>query len=313
MRICFVGIGSIAQRHVRNLREICKEMKQELVVDALRRPGSENHPLNNLFDHVFFEYEKLPSVYDAVFITNPTKFHLDTLEALQHHSNCFFIEKPVADLQQRDKILFWAQRKDKLCYVACPLRYTAVINHLKNSVVSDKIYGVRCISSSYLPDWRPGIDYRTTYSASRKLGGGVSIDLIHEWDYIKYLFGIPRKILYASGKKSNLQLDCEDSASYIAEYPDKLIELHLDYFGRKAIREIMIFKEDDTVVCDLVNSSIKYLKSGETIQFNEDRNTFQKRELQYFLELIDGKTENTNDINEAYITLKLTQGVVEEK
>ena len=313
MRVCFVGIGSIAQRHVKNLREICKEKNQELVIDALRRPDSEDNHLSGLFHNVFYDYVKLPSTYDAIFITNPTKYHLDTLEALHHYSNCFFIEKPVASLQQKDKISFWAQRRDKLYYVACPLRYTAVISYLKKYISSDKVYGVRCISSSYLPDWRPGIDYRTTYSASRKLGGGVSIDLIHEWDYIKYLFGMPQNVLYVSGKTSNLQLDCEDFASYIAEYPDKVIELHLDYFGRKTIREIMIFGEDDTIVGDLVNSNIKYLKSGEIIQFNEDRTTYQKRELQYFLDLMDGKTENMNDINEAYITLKLTQGVVEEE
>ena len=311
MRVCFVGIGSIAQRHVRNLRDICKEKNMEVVIDALRRPDSKDNHLNILFDNVFFEDKKLPAMYDAIFITNPTKYHLDAFEALQHHSNNFFVEKPIATLQQKDKISLWAQRQDKLCYVACPLRYTAVINYLKNNISSDKVRGVRCISSSYLPDWRPGIDYRTTYSASRNLGGGVSIDLIHEWDYIKYLFGIPQNILYTSGKKSNLQLDCEDYASYIAEYPDKVIELHLDYFGRKTIREIMIFGDDDTIVGDLANSNIKYLKSGETIQFEEDRNTYQKRELQYFLDLMDGKIKNMNDINEAYITLKLTQGVVE--
>ena len=33
----------------------------------------------------------------------------------------------------------------------------------------------------------------------------------------------------ANGKFSNLELNCEDYASYIATYKDKVVELHLDY------------------------------------------------------------------------------------
>ena len=51
------------------------------------------------------------------------------------------------------------------------------------------------ICSSYLPDWRPGVGYHTVYfSAHRRLGGGVTTStLIHEWDYLVELFGVPEK------------------------------------------------------------------------------------------------------------------------
>ena len=65
-------------------------------------------------------------------------------------------------------------------YVACPLRYNAVIQYIKDNIDLQDVISVRSISSSYLPDWRPGVDYRKTYSAKKELGGGVSIDLIHE-------------------------------------------------------------------------------------------------------------------------------------
>lgn len=311
MKVCFVGIGSIAQRHVKNLRDICSQHKITLTVDALRREDSLN-TLENLFDHIYYSSSNLSRDYDAVFITNPTQFHLQTLGNLYHNSNNFFIEKPVATFQQKNEIEMYAALQEKICYVACPLRFTSVISYLKNNIVPDKVHGVRCICSSYLPDWRPGTDYRNIYSSDKKLGGGVSIDLIHEWDYIKYIFGIPKKIVYVNGKKSGLELNCEDYASYIAEYKDKIIELHLDYFGRKAIREIMILEENDTIIADLINGTIRYLQSEKVVNLQEGRDDYQKRELGYFLSLIKGKQSNINDISEAYKTLKLTQGIVEE-
>ena len=42
---------------------------------------------------------------------------------------------------------------------------------------------------SYLPGWRPGTDYRQSYSAQRRLGGGVLLDVIHEVDYAAWVLG----------------------------------------------------------------------------------------------------------------------------
>ena len=49
------------------------------------------------------------------------------------------------------------------------------------------------------------------------------------------------KDILLTGKISDLEIDSEDYAIYIAKYKDKIAELHLDYFGRKNIREIQIF------------------------------------------------------------------------
>ena len=45
----------------------------------------------------------------------------------------------------------------------------------------------------------PAVDHRTVYSARKALGGGVTIDLIHEWDYLVELFGVPEKLYTFKG------------------------------------------------------------------------------------------------------------------
>lgn len=109
------------------------------------------------------------------------------------------------------------------------------------------------------------------------------------------------------GRKSALEIDSEDYAVYMAEYADKIVELHLDYFGRKTIRQIMIMTDEDTICGDLVNNRIEFMKSGETIDFHEGRDDYQIRELAYFLDIMQGRAENNSGIEHAVRVLKLTQ------
>ena len=311
LKVCFVGIGSIAKRHIKNLTRISFEDDINLYIDAVRRNGNKgNDDVFNLIDNVFPSVEALTEIYDAIFVTNPTEYHLDTLQKVTPFGKNFFIEKPIVSLSQLEDIEHYEKKDKAVYYVACPLRYNVVIQYIKNNVILDDVFAVRSISSSYLPDWRPGQDYRDTYSAHKSLSGGVSIDLIHEWDYLSYLLGKPIKVACMSGKKSHLEIDSEDYAIYIAEYLDKTVELHLDYFGRKTIRDITLFTKDDTIVGDIAKNKITYLKSGKTIDFHEERDDFQVRELRHFLEMIEGKCAQDSDINHAIEVLKLTQGVL---
>lgn len=311
LSICFVGIGSIARRHIRNIKKICEQDGINVIIDAVRRNGRRNEAIEDLLRNVYGDVSELCTVYDAVFITNPTELHLETLKRVTPYGKNFFVEKPVASVAQIKELERYQEKQDAVYYVACPLRYNAVIQYIKNNIKTEDIISVRSISSSYLPDWRAGIDYRDTYSAHKDMGGGVAVDLIHEWDYLTYLFGKPTALKSFIGKKSELEIDSEDYAIYLAEYVDKIVELHLDYFGRKTIREVMLLQKDETVIGDIANNKIVFLKSGEVIDFSEERDDFQMRELRHFFALIDGKKENDNDIKHAVDVLKLTQGVLE--
>lgn len=86
LNVCFVGVGSIAKRHIRNLKEVCKERQIELHIDAIRRINRLENDDNNLgLEEVFSHFSEVKKVYDVIFITNPTEMHVKAInEAIQY-------------------------------------------------------------------------------------------------------------------------------------------------------------------------------------------------------------------------------------
>lgn len=303
MEFLIVGYGSMGQRHARNLRKICAKNGLSCSIDLLRTRSTD---APEGIRGVYTSKDQFPGTYDAIFITNPTATHYETLVDLIELSGAFFIEKPVFDRTDYD--LDFLDREEKVLYVAAPMHYKPAISWLKEHFDFSEAFSLRSISSSYLPDWRPGVDYRKTYSAHKDMGGGVAIDLIHEWDYLQYLIGFPERVHSIIAKQSDLEIDSDDVALYIADYGDKTAEIHLDYFGRVPLRKLEIFTKEDTVECDLLTDTISFLKAGEQIVLTEERDDTQTRELEAFLEMIQGKRESTNDIEHALNTLILAKG-----
>ncbi len=307
MQLLFIGYGSIAKRHIRNIQDICSNRGEELYIDVYRHSQAATSEKTDGIRTIYTVFENVPDYYDVIFITNPTNLHVETLQRFHEKGKHFFIEKPATSLNRLNEVEGFTPRRESVYYVAAPLRYQKVIQYLKSSIDLDKVISARCISSSYLPEWRPGQDYRDTYSAHRDMGGGVSIDLIHEWDYLVELFGWPAEVKCMIGKKSSLEIDSDDYAIYIAEYKERIVELHLDYFGRKTIREIQLMTDEDTITANLITGEVEFEKAGETIHLHEDRDEYQKRELEFFLALMENK-ENYNGLSHACNVLKLTQG-----
>ena len=194
MRVCFIGAGSIGCRHIKNLKFIYPDT-EIVLYRKTDRPLDED--VRHMVAKEIYDYNKLDEWYDAVFITNPTNLHYETIKMFNDKTDCFFIEKPI--FQSEETNIDGLMKSNNVYYVACPLRYTQVLKRAKELLSNKKIYSARAISSSYLPGWRPGVDYRKVYSAHKEQGGGVRIDLIHEWDYLSALFGIPKEVVCLSG------------------------------------------------------------------------------------------------------------------
>lgn len=308
MKVCFFGLGSIGKRHLRNLKIVADEMGIKLEVDAYR---SSRRVLDNevidLVDRQIYCMEELSSCYDIVFVTNPTALHYNTLRQCKGISKFYFVEKPL--FESSSYAIGDIYDEKAKYYIAAPLRFNPVTTFLADEF-NDKILSLRVICSSFLPEWREKQDYRDSYSAKKELGGGVSLDLIHEWDYLHYLFGIPQEIKLFKKKCSNLQINSEDLAVYLVRYKDFLAEIHLDYFGRFPQRLIEIFTEEDVIHCDFIRRRIDYLRTGMKYQFDTQADIYVS-EMRYFLQNVLSNEKFNNDLFFAYNTLKLTEGLCE--
>ena len=64
-KVCFIGLGSIAARHIKNLKDIFGE---EIEIDVLRsgngRPLDE--PMQSMIEQVYYDYDSLPKDYDVI-------------------------------------------------------------------------------------------------------------------------------------------------------------------------------------------------------------------------------------------------------
>ena len=92
LNVCFVGIGSIAKRHIRNLHQICAESGIELQTDAFRRKKI----ISDGIDNIYTEPSEVPNDYDVIFITNPTELHLDTLTRFHDKGKHFHCIPPAS-------------------------------------------------------------------------------------------------------------------------------------------------------------------------------------------------------------------------
>ena len=311
--IAFVGLGSIGMRHFNNVCSLLESQGNSYSIDLyrsnLKKELSEDIIAKVANQYLYADKVTIDKLYDTVFVTNPPSMHYEAIRKFKDYTKSFFIEKPIFDSTEIDESLL-ENTKDIMCYVACPLRYNPVLQYVKNNVNYKDAIAVRAISSSYLPDWRLGQDYRKCYSAHRDMGGGVDIDLIHEWDYLTTFFGMPKKVFSIKDKISQLEIDSNDIAIYIAKTDTKTIELHLDYFGCKTLRSMDIFMPKETIHCDITNGRVEFLKEDKIIIMNAERNVFQMAEIKHFFDIINGEAPNDSDVYHAYQVLKLTKGII---
>lgn len=301
MKILVVGLGSIGKKHVKTI----KSLQPQAEIFALRsRKDAEIYPqVTNIYN-----FDEIALItFDFAIIANPTSEHKKTIEQLIEYGITLFIEKPICPSLDIKDTVDTVIRKEIQTYVACNLRFLNCIKFIKEKLPhmqNKKLNEVNVYCGSYLPEWRPNFDFRKTYSAIAELGGGVHIDLIHELDYLYWLFGMPEGVKRNFRSQSSLSVSSFDYANYLLDYNGFCANVVLNYYRREPKRSLELVFDDETWEIDLLKNQI--ICNNQTIFSSEQRitDTYQTQ-MEYFINSLNEKTNTFNTLSDAYDVLKI--------
>lgn len=309
-RVAVLGRGSAALRATQGLQNLIPDL--EVVSVASLRPDG-------------FEGVHVPSIsslescgpIDWVFDCSPSSERLRNAEQLAPQEIPTLFEKPLARcLEDGRAILRLYEANQTLIRVGYSLRklqaYLFLKKLLEEGAVGE-ILAVEICCGQYLPDWRPGRDYRSTASAQKKLGGGVLLELSHEINYAIGLFGPASSVRGSLKNSGELDIDVEDWAEGKLEMGNienpTAVKLNLDFLRKKKERWCRVSGGKGEIFWDLVQNSVRGNHSGADFSntFDDSIDESYSREI---LEMRDQVAEDrgySGDSKDSMHTLEVVE------
>jgi predicted dehydrogenase len=329
LKILFAGLGSIGQRHVRNLRALLGDGVDILAYRVRRQTPALNPDMSTCpavdpetaynircFDTLEAALEQRP---DAVFVTNPNTLHLSVALAAARAGCHLFIEKPLShSLEHADELIELVERKQLVALVAYQFRFHPGLRLMKSIIENGrlgKLIAAHIVNGEYLPDWHPYEDYRESHAARRELGGGCLSIQTHELDYALWLFGTPKRIYAVGGHLSELEVNVEDSVSILLHCDfggnPLPVHVHLDYLQRPPQRICEVVGDAGKARYDYYGNQVELHATGtakvEVQRFDDfDRNQMFLDELRHFLACLRGEAKPLLNLREAKRSMRIS-------
>jgi len=333
MKILMVGLGSIGQRHLRNILSILGDkaeisayrVRKEKTVLTDRLTVEQDVRLEERYK--FSSFDKLEDALsvspEAVFICNPTSLHLPVALTAAKKGCHIFIEKPIShNLEGIEELASIVKKNNLAALVGFQLRFHPCFIKLKELIKGERVGNLLSVHievGEYLPGWHKWEDYRKMYASRSDLGGGVVLTQIHEIDYAMDIFGLPESLYAAGGHLSSLDIDVEDVADIIMDYRYKNRTLpvffHMDYLQRPPKRGCRVIGEEGTITMDFVSQNVVLADNDgkeERFEYKDfPRSRLYLDELQHFFDCIRGKAKPLVDIDTAFKGMKVAMAVKE--
>jgi predicted dehydrogenase len=321
VKVLVAGLGSIGQRHVRNLRELLGD-SLELLAYRVRNSSPVIRPDLSAADGGDVESEygirsfddldaALAEAPDAVFVTNPNHLHVPVALAAARAGCHVFLEKPVSnDLVGVDELAAEIERQGVVCFVGYQLRFHPAFRELERLLAEGALgtlLAVRIEFGEYLPGWHPYEDYRQLHVSRRAEGGGVLLAQIHDLDVVYALFGLPRRVFALGGKRSTLDVDVEDTVSMLLDCGVP-VNVHQDLLQRPPARVYELIGEDGKAVWDAHAGTLTVTRpdgEADVRDVSINRNDLFLDQLRHFLACVRGEEQPLVDLAAGVDSLRI--------
>lgn len=294
MKIVLIGLGSIGLRHLRNLLSLGYRH-----VSVVSRKATLPDEFSFLRVYATLPEALSASGFDAALICTPTSLHLASLtQLLEAKIPNIYLEKPVSHSYEGiDEVIALTKSFNSKVMVGYDLHFDPGMNKVQELLrqnIIGKVVSVNAQAGQYLPDWRPAEDYTRGMSAKKEMGGGVMLDLIHEFDYLSWLFGPAESVACLYTNSGALQIETEDVCDVILQFKNGIIgSIHLDYLQKKLIRNCTVTGHHGSIFWNLANSQVVWIdKDKRQTEFNYK--SFQRNDR--FIAILKAFLEDSNDV-----------------
>lgn len=306
-----IGLGSISNRHRQNIRQI---FKKATIIVAPSNPLSTKKNIQN-YDIYESDFKNLlKHRLNFVIVASPSTFHLNHAEPFIRANIPLLIEKPIAaSAKDATALLQLIEQYQSRVAVGYCLRFLP--SAIKAREVIQKqmlgsIYNIEINSGSYLPNWRPGIDYKNSVSASQSLGGGALLELSHELDYYQWIFGnltIDKCYLRSS---SELGLGVEDVVDIIGRdsMSNSQVHIHLDFLQKEPIRLLKVLGSKGVMEWNIIDNTVR-VRGEKSLQFDYNTYNFEQIYADELIAFSDSDESRIASANESTDLIKLIETI----
>ncbi len=308
MKILIVGLGSIGKRHLNNIFSLGY---REIALVSSGKNIPKEYSALQIFTTIqaAIEVEK----FDAAVICTPTAQHIEALTLLLESGiKNIYVEKPVSNtFNDILKVQSLITNSSSRVQVGFDMHYDLGLQKVK-SLIQQKVIGqivsVNAQVGQYLPDWRPQEDYSKGMSAKKETGGGVMLDLVHEFDYLYWLFGKAQTIASLNKNSGSLNIETEDIAEVLVKFKSGVIgTIHLDYLQQKLVRNCLVTGSAGSIKWDLSTSKVYWILKDKT-EYEFNYSSFERNDR--FVNIIkDFLDKEVNDhvtmFNNGLVSLKM--------
>lgn len=296
-RILIVGLGSIGTRHL----GLARELNPDADIRVLRHQACAEIPeyADGCFSILEDAIEFAPQLS---VIANPAPFHMSAAIALANAGSHLLIEKPLAvSLDDVPSLLGIVRQKNLVLLTGYNLRFLPSLQQFRKLLhegVIGRVLSVRCEVGQYLPTWRPDFDYRKGVSARRDLGGGALLELSHELDYLRWIFGEALWVKASLSKQSTLEIDVEDTVHLIlgfafTEASGMLVgTVNLDFIRHDTTRLCTAIGESGSLRWNGLTGVVERFQAGndawsEVFRYAHQRDDSYREEWRHCLDCIE--------------------------
>jgi predicted dehydrogenase len=311
MKVLFIGTGGFGSRHAAAVRSLRPDSSC-IAVRAEHNAATRDNAMS-LVPDIDAGLAENP---DAAVVALPPALHAAALNRVLEAGVPAYVEKPIATRSTDiSAAVAEASARGIVTMTGCNLRFLPAFRLIKNMLDAEELGPVVHAALSvgqWLPDWRPGRDYRETYSARAELGGGAIFDLIHEIDLARYWFGEFDDIRAAAGNTGLLDIDCEDHADMVFTANTLSVTVHADYLDRRAHREGRIVCAEGTLRYDAIAGVARVETADGGNRVFATQTAFDNRRsaidaMAHFIAAVEAGTPSALPLSEGLADLRLAE------